>query len=287
MGSNHTVADVTSPGELPLGERLYAQGWRQGSLFTERSIRFLSNELGTDGNMIGRPRPTKAKEKFILISQECDIVSEDEPYVEALVCRVAKNVSHIGMNSSRWFVVDPEENLVATAYYRVQIDKTVLGGFSPERWPSTDERHQQLVRWLGRRYMRPAISPGLVNAFQNPVVRTLRAVKNAMPQTYDAFNRAVHELRITIPDGDNSPYQLGIMLLLADELSEEEANSVDIVMNAIRADLDSDLVTIASQRRVTRDEISVREYNQTIWLPLDSITYLGDEQEGAESFWSG
>ncbi|HZU01279.1 MAG TPA: hypothetical protein VFA10_16535 [Ktedonobacteraceae bacterium] len=56
-------------------------------------------------------RKTRPDEKFILITQDCDIkASEDrEPYVEALLCKHQKRkfLNKIGPNSARWFVEAP------------------------------------------------------------------------------------------------------------------------------------------------------------------------------------
>src|SRR5579883_617530 len=60
-------------------------------------------------------RKAELKEKLILISQDCDIKSDVEPYVEAFLCRAEKQkfLSKVGPKSARWFVIDFDTGLVA------------------------------------------------------------------------------------------------------------------------------------------------------------------------------
>jgi len=266
-----------------LGEELFRQGWRQGSLFNERSIRFVCNEIEPDGTIVPRARPTKANEQFILVSQECDLVSNDERFVEALVCKTEKSIGHVGPNSARKFVVDPARKLVAYAMYRVQIAKEILARLTPEPWPSTTERRQQFVRWLGRRFTRPAIDDRIVRAFHDPVVETLKRLAQEQPDVRAAFSRAVHDIRIKLPPHEEPPYQLELLLVLADQVSEEEADSIPVVLGLIRAELDPTLVRLGSEVVATKDDMSLRSFLDTTPIFLEHFTYEGNEQEGVDT----
>jgi hypothetical protein len=97
-----------------LGDWLLEAGWRQGTLFSASSLSFTVNVLSDPGSIepiTQQRRKTRPDEKFILITQDCDIkASEDrEPYVEALLCKHQKQkfLNKIGPNSARWFVEAP------------------------------------------------------------------------------------------------------------------------------------------------------------------------------------
>src|SRR2546427_1653779 len=78
-------------------------GWRQGTLFSAPSVCFTLNKLSDlDANepITQHRRKTKSDEKFVLITQDCDIqaLEDREPYVEALLCKHQKQkfLSKIG-----------------------------------------------------------------------------------------------------------------------------------------------------------------------------------------------
>ncbi len=75
------------------GQRLYAAGWRQGSLFLAPGLLFGCNEFAESGGtptVALRTRQLRAREKLVLVTQDCDIVasSDVEPNVEAMICTV-------------------------------------------------------------------------------------------------------------------------------------------------------------------------------------------------------
>lgn len=114
---------VDNTSELSLGERLLALGWRQGSFFRSRDLRFscavIDPQSGDDPAI--KPRAKNKGETFVLVSQTCDVVAKygTEPYVEALLCKSETNSSLLAaadQNSARWFLVDPHANLVAFAH---------------------------------------------------------------------------------------------------------------------------------------------------------------------------
>lgn len=253
MGDTFKNVKSSSPVEAPLGEELFRRGWRQGSLFNERTIQ-----------------------------QECDLVSNDERFLESLICKTEKSIGHVGPNSARKFVVDPAQNLVAYAMYRVQIAKKILARLTPEPWPGTAERQQQFVRWLGRRFTRPAIDDRIVRAFQDPVVETLKRLAQQQPDVRTAFSRAIHDIRIKLPPHEDPPYQLELLLVLADQVSEEEADSIPIVLGLIRSELNPTLVRLGPEVIAIKDDISLRSFLDTTPVFLEHFTYEGDEQDGTD-----
>jgi hypothetical protein len=186
------------------GESLLDRGWQQGALFSAPSACFTWNDLadsGADEPIIQQHRKMRSGEKFIVITQDCDIsaLEQQEPYIEALLCKIYKNrefLSKIGRNSARWFVINFDTGIVAESKYRVQFAKQVLSTLTPEPWPSSPKKLEQFIRWLARRYDRPAIPDAIVKAFQKPLEDVLIRLDKDRPDAGVAFTKAVHEVRI-------------------------------------------------------------------------------------------
>src|ERR1700730_9061937 len=97
------------------GQRLYDDGWRQGSLFSLPNAGFAHNSgLATEppGITVNVDRRLRNNELLVLITQDCDLVAPDgdEPCVEALICRRESNKKWLAKapNSARRFVLDAE-----------------------------------------------------------------------------------------------------------------------------------------------------------------------------------
>ncbi len=281
--------------EAPLlGESLLDRGWRQGALFSAPSACFTWNALsdpGADEPIIQQHRKTRSGEKFIVITQDCDIsaLEQQEPYVEALLCKIYKNrefLSKIGRNSARWFVINFDTGTVAESKYRLQFAKQVLSALTPEPSPGSPKRFEQFIRWLARRYDRPAIPDAIVDAFQRPVEQVFNLLVEEQPDIVLAFNKVVHEVRISLPTNENSPFNLQLMLLIdSDGPSREQTDAIDIITRAVRANLNPKDVHLHPEVRiVTEERISMAEYYATRPLFLEYFTYKGDEIEGAEPY---
>jgi hypothetical protein len=281
--------------ESPLsGESLLDRGWQQGALFSAPSACFTWNDLaysGADAPMTQQHRKTRPGEKFIVITQDCDIsaLEQQEPYVEALLCKIYKNrefLSKIGRNSARWFVINFDIGIVAESKYRVQFAKQVLSTLTPEPWPSSPKKLEQFIRWLARRYDRPAIPDAMVEVFQKPIERMFDLFAEEYPDAMVAFSKAVHEIRVTLPTNEYPPFDLQLMLLISsDGPNTEQADAIDIVTKAVRANLDSKEVHLHPEVRVlTEERISMAEYYATRPLFLEYQTYKGEEIEGMEPY---
>ncbi len=279
-------------GRESLGEALIAVGWCQGSVFVAPSVCFAFNDLAESGVPITvKQRKTRSKEKLVLVTQTCDIraSADREPYVEALICSTERNrvfLDHIDRNSARWFVIDPQAGLVANAMYRVQISKGALATLTPQPWPGSLQRLGQFVRWLGRRYDRPALPDQLVDAFQAPVGAMFESLFEANPMVAAAFSRAVQDVRASVPSSPDPPFDIELVLLSRrEELSQEEADAIDSVVEAIRTAVDPQMVRLGEDVRVlTDEEISLAEYLATRPLYLEYFTYRGEETQGLEPY---
>ncbi len=277
-----------------LGESLLDRGWRQGALFSAPSACFTWNALpasGADVPITQQHRKTRSGEKFIVITQDCDIsaLEQQEPYVEALLCKIYKNrefLSKIGRNSARWFVINFDTGTVAESKYRLQFAKQVLSALTPEPWPGSPKRLEQFIRWLARRYDRPAIPDAIVKAFQEPVEDVLIRLDKEQPDVGAAFTRAVHEVRINTAASIEPPFGLQLVLLTkSDELDEQEIGAISIFKEAVKNSVDQNIIYLNPVVRVlSEEEISMAEYYATRPLFLEYHTYKGDEIEGAEPY---
>lgn len=277
--------------EQLLGDRLYSSGWKQGVIFTAPSAAFAHNTPPPNGSSTTlsiEQRAVKAKERLVLVTQDCDITAktDDEPYVEALICdtKSASFASKIDRNSARYFLIDPATRLVANARYRVVLDKRALVALTPEPWLSSQDRFERFVRWLARRYDRPAIPDEMVKVFQDPIQQALQALDQTSPAVGAAFSRAIHEMRVNLPEHEQPPFELQLVFLIKREgLTDEETDSLFTAFDAIQGELDPKLVTLdPNPRIVTTEEISMAEYFATRPLFLEYLTYKGEEVEGAK-----
>ncbi len=290
-GNKQSILVYESP---ILGESLLERGWRQGALFSATSACFTWNALldsGADELITQQRRKTKPGEKFVIITQDCDIgaLEQQEPYVEALLCKIYKNrefLSKIGRNSARWFAVNFDTGIVAEARYRVQFAKQVLRSLNPEPWPASPKRLEQFIRWLARRYDRPALPDTIVDSFQRPVEQVFNLLVEEQPDIVQAFNEVIHEVRISLPTNENPPFNLQLVLLIdSDGPGREQADAIDVITRAVRANLNPKDVHLHPEVRiVTEERISMAEYYATRPLFLEYFTYKGDEIEGVEPY---
>lgn len=271
----------------PPSDALPAAGWQQGSLFGARPLRYLWNDLPEPGKKEPsvKWRQARSREKAVVISQTCDIASADEPYVEAMLCSEvqADFAARIDRNSARHFLVDPATGLVAQAKYRLQLSKALLVGLQPESWPATPGRLDRFVRWLARRYDRPALPDALVDVFQNPIEDALRQLDMDQPEVVGAFNGIVREIRVSVPEREAPPFVVRVTLLLNDSrLTAEQDDAIEQVVAAMQRALDPMKVSIIGRpNRAAEADLSVAEYFATRPLFLEYLTYRGDVVEGA------
>jgi hypothetical protein len=273
--------------EVHAGKRLYAAGWRQGSLLQAPGVAYVWNEWDVEtGSLRVKERKVSPEERLVIVSQDCDISANpiSEPCVEAFVCRVesAKFCEKIG-KSARFFLIDSAARLVAHAARRAYLVKDALTYYQPEQWPSTSTRHNWFVRWLAHRYDRPAVPDDVVKAFQNPVDEVLRGISLSHPHIFRDFSEVVRELRVSDPPSSQPPYELALLLMAnKDAITADQSDALEYVEKAIREHIDRDRVTLGEVALVTEARISAEEYFASRPLYLEYLTYQGDEVEGSE-----
>src|SRR5215204_2997507 len=99
--------------EIYVGRRIYDAGWRQGAILRSTALKFAYSKLSSSGEGIeAAERPVRNRECLVVASQDCDILSKAEDYIEVLVCtkESAKFCARlVEGNSSRWFLVNEDK----------------------------------------------------------------------------------------------------------------------------------------------------------------------------------
>lgn len=153
-----------------LVQRIEHQGWDQGCLVPLNHWVFIANadeptsELGAQvaaqqdidaGSFVAHVEVAE-QVGVIITSQVCDLVASPgvEPFCEAMpLVRVPDDEPLPQPNSTRGFVVDADERLVADGSYRLYFEKSLL----PDEQATQlldDEPKRLFAAWLGRRSSR-------------------------------------------------------------------------------------------------------------------------------------
>jgi hypothetical protein len=279
--------EPSNQGELSGRGVLIERGWRQGSIIQALGVQGSAVHRGEVG-LVSVPRDTPSDGRFVVVSQTCDIneTMAKEPVVEAFACSVEPSETiRAGYSKSfRWFEVDPNEGLIAHAMHRVDFNKRTLLDLEPMPWPSSEERLSAFERWLRGRAARPAVPDPIVKAFVKPLQDILAAMQKKQPDAFVAFNNAVEEIRIGLPESELPPFDIPVQLLLVgDRLSPEGSTALDLVETRLRDKLHPAKARLLDFRPTTRSRMNVETYLSTVRVEVGYLTYDGDEIVGAPS----
>lgn len=280
--------------ERSVGQELVDQGWSQGCLLP--AIGHVHLERDAEGVWRVRIEETPdPHERWIVITQACDIDSASEPFIEAMSCTWhPKGSSQFGGanrgNSARYFLIRREVDdagnggaLVANATRVIQVAKESLIGLTPESPVEPEERAgfaRRLGAWLGGRYSRAALEQSVVETVQKPIVDALDALRPSDP-AYDG-KAIVREVRMFPLDGPG-PYSVDLVLLLEDGVTHDDeriAAFMGTLEEAINQAPGETLLQNCSP--FTAAEMLVSEYENTVKIPLDHYTLRGEVIDGAE-----
>lgn len=127
----------------------------------------------------------------------------------------------------------------------------------------------------------------MVKVFQKPIEQEVNSLKEKHPDIFIAFNDAIHNIRVNLPENEDPPFDLYLTFLVRpDGLTEEAANAIDFTKELIKTCLDTNLVHLDPDIRIlTEEQISVQEYFAGRPLYFDYLAYRrGEEIEGAEPY---
>ncbi len=275
-------------------------GWEQGSLLVDVGDAFLFSpntpitaeaqaaaDSLEDHNMEIEMAVRDATEGqlCILVTHTCDIVKPPTKYprVEVLRCfeeQDQNKVRDADTNSARYFLVDPDNNLIADVATRTSLEKAVLLAREPVEWPASEARLKRFRNWLGSRYTRPVDPDEVVEVLNDPITTRVRQIRkkniNDLSDVLDLVKR-IHVLR----KNDSEPYDVTLLFFLEEEDWEEESGEVERLFVDLREQVSEEQV-ILSYEVTTENRISVSDYLATTYFDLDSYSYEGEDEVGAE-----
>ena len=241
-----------------------------------------------------RPVPAPG-DLLVVATQDCDLVKpmERDPYVEFLAARVVDDVRTIKRNDGRYFVLNPEELLIADRLHQVRIYKDALLEVAPpDRAPCGGDlpRAREFAVWLGARYDRVALPDAFVDLFQRPLVKAFEKLCGP-GKKLAALNRDMQELRVAGEVDSEGPYRIGVVCLINDD-ADPVACSAALAEVLARAGLHVEDTASEKERAaapllvahieiVTPGELSIRDYFGTLPVPLEDISFAGHVRVGA------
>lgn len=280
--------------ERSVGQELVDEGWTQGCLLP--AIGHAHFERDAEGVWRVRIDETPdPHERWIVITQACDIAAPTEPFIEAMSCSWhAKGSSQYSGasrgNSARYFLIrrgaddaGNEGAWVASATRVIQVAKGSLRGLTPEPPVESGEQAgfaRRLGAWLGGRYSRTALEQSVVDVVQKPIVEALGELKPDDP-AYGA-KAVIREVRM-FPLVGAGPYSVDLVLLVQDGVMHDDeriAAFVGTLEEAINAAPGE--TRLQSCSPFTAAEMLVSEYENTIKIPLDHYTLRGEVIDGAQ-----
>jgi hypothetical protein len=280
----------TSGAEDDVGATLISYGWRQGSLLP--SVGYSWFEQDHTGRWRVRTVEPASDERLVVVSQECDIVSAREPFVEAMSCSwqpkgtTFYNAARLG-NSGRAFLLRRRQEAdgrdgadVVDATQRVEIAKASLLAVAPETGigPDDVDRQRRFRSWLGGRYSRPALDERVVDSVQKPILKGVARLLRG-GEWAEAID-LIRELRF-FPLPKEPPYALDLIVLVDDEALRIDERIAGFLRQVELWLKESPVeCRVARSRVVSSASLSVAVYEQTLRMPLDYITLGGETIRG-------
>ena len=243
-------------------QQIRDNGWKQFSI------------LDNQGDVIqGIP-----KSKFLIVSQDCDIVQrtfEKEKNVEIIqVTEVQKpNKSNTNLKNFRTPHIPFKDNGVNKHFEidmneRYFIERTKLAEATPITGITFDKKTQKIIiELLKARYERTAL-PDAFNA-RFPLKKIKKLLKDHSQDTYSLFIDVSPEEELY----DSGEYYVRLIMLTIDREDDHEELLESIVEEI------NDGIKVVEYRVKTLDEMSVSEYLEFKVLWLLELSYQGDEAE--------
>ena len=266
---------------MGVGDDLIEAGWRQGSVFRPGPTRmpYVKKE---DERWVVAERELGENDWFVVSSQSCDVERDidREPFVEVLRAYETddKNVVHQARRgSTRYHLLRQREGgtaLVACAVHRITLEKVSLLGLSPE-FTVRGDAAERFRRFLARRQARPALEKRVVEGIQRPIV--------------DAVKRCMRDERMgAVLDGirefvfyEHAPGDVEVLLIREDDASFTTAEVGEVMGRVVKAVKERGIVSSVTVDVVSLDQLTARDYQAFVPLPLDDFSETEAEQATA------
>jgi hypothetical protein len=232
--------------QLSLGKRLIAKGWRMGVLAPPllRGIvgplsgesaqsAVVKRQKGSPEHVLSFEYTGKEGTNLVICTQTCDIASDNESVVEAMLVQRIDNANALAKMrlSVRRFVIDEDRRLIASSAVKTLIAKDLLLALEPERGCKDSKTTRDFAAWLGMRYTRGAHPDEYVENVRRPILAKLAELRAARDPRMTSFDHC--KVRLFPPDIDaRPPYEVELYFVLPDEAADDAQRAA-----AIRADL--------------------------------------------------
>jgi hypothetical protein len=270
------------------GRELYGRGWRQGCVIPIRPTQTVYEALDP-------PAQTQIELSegtgLVLTTQDCDLVKSPGrlPFVEAIATTKDPELSNtVQINDARFFVLDPDSNLVADHAYGATIRKEALLALpEPEAPCGGDERRaRRFSHWLGQGYARLPLPDAVVEYIQRPLQKAF--AKLCLPgKRYETLNRDVAEVRLIGDLHAGPPFVVALIFVLTEEASIDEASAA---LAAIIGEAGFAIEGFGDEGATVRlrrwmalppSRLSVQAYQDAVPIPLERLSLRGEEIIGA------
>ena len=292
-----------------LVERLLRQQWSQGSLISWQIDLFLARgdaawteaaERAISGGGLTLVFEEKEPgEQMIVVSQQCDIVSIAEPFIEAIPLVVWQEGRGLPVsNSSRYFVVDRDRRLVADASRRLLFEKTLVPDADAQQAWDDESRVRSFAAWCARRYSRVAWADALVAtvgaALQGAIERAgkndsavLEAVHSWRLHVTGATEGEGWDVWVLVPYDERASSESvdAFVAAVAEEANKAVPDLYEKVLEKARqdnADASLDRYNLAGITAAPTSQVSLKDVLQFKPLNLEHMTYSKEAVVGVE-----
>lgn len=253
---------MVSSSENDVHQKIRDNGWKQFSI--------LDNQEG-----IVEVVP---KSKYLLVSQDCDIVQrsfEKEKNVEIIQLKEVQkpNKSNTNLKNFRTPHIPFKDNGTDNHYEidmgaRFFIERKTLADISPMSGISFDKKAQKtIIELIKARYERTALPDAFNMRFPLKKIKTL--LKNHSHDTYGLFIDVIPEEELQ----DGVAYHIRLVMLVSDR-----EDTHDQLLESIIEEI-NDGISVVEYRVKSLDEMSVSEYFEFKALWLVELSYQGDEPD--------
>jgi hypothetical protein len=198
---------------------LYDEAWRQGTIF-EATLPLDAVVLNESSGL--PERRTGTHNRWVIATQDCDLdqttTLDSQPVIELRPVFTENPPQDWGLRSAKLRLT--EEEYVESASPRTLVSAALLTALKADGFAITEpssQRRRGFTIWLGRRYDRPAVPPGLV-----PLARKISEVVKAKRNRLTGAR--VRDVLMQF-DESVSPPRFSLFAILENEADEHEVRA--------------------------------------------------------------
>jgi hypothetical protein len=267
-----------------LGRELYDRGWRQGTTFAGH----VSQRVVSSLDPFETREVVVHGEGLVLSTQDCDLVKAPAtvPTLEAIPFIIdPERAKSTKSNNSRFFVLEPENHVVADRSRRVPMMREALATLpAPTGLPCAGDarRARQFAKWMASAYDRPALPDELNPNLVTPINREFTTACRP-GGSHEWLNAHLHEIRVAGRFTTEPPWPVALLFVLADEapVSDCEVAIAELLHSSGVLDERDGPVRVEHWSTGTLATISVLDYSAAFPVSLEAVSYGGGEEIGA------